>query len=394
MEHLLDHPALVMGVPPRSKNAKPMLVTMTTMVQIENIGSDEMVQLPSAYGLEVLAYGGNFYAPAECDLSDLVKSSWDDGGVKGSHITTPGIDALNEMAERYHGQKERDFWPTSMAHMLHWGVRRYATETFPRCIDRASHIGDFKKADMFQSDSVQRWRECAQEFADNLKMVDGKLFVRRHEPMLLATKQGIGIHDTGMYDRFVNRRLTDGDQFLIRSPTVAGGNAFALRDFDEAVAFAINECGWVPDDLNGLEALTGFAELECTDTDTILIKETERLADGLLSGWKAFRESLKDRLTWDRMDAIPKRLQDNLIYCSPEWSLAGALAKLRANEGCSEGVMSLAQDIQDIASQIAACLREEMPYSFSAVSEALRLHVVRLENAPINLQPSSTKPIR
>ena len=390
MAHMIDHPALVMGVPPRSKNAKPMLVTMTTTVEIESVDASEMVRLPSAFGGEVFAYGGNFYAPADADLSSLAKSCWDDGSVKGSHITTPGIDALNEMADRYHVQKERDFWPTATDHMLHWGVRQYATEFFPRHIDTASHINAFKKADMFQEESVQKWRDCAQDFADNVKYAADKLYVRRHEPMLLADKRGISIHDTGMYDRFVNRRIIDGDEVLIRSPTVEGGNAFTLRDFDEAVAFAITECGWVPEDVSQWAAPTGFAELECTDADALLIRETERLAGGLIGRWQAFKDRINRETHWEQRSAIPKELLDNLIYCPTEWALKGALVKLQSDEGRSETVISLAQDMDYIACQIAACLGKEMPYDFTSNSEAFRLHVVRLDNAPINLQPSPT----
>jgi hypothetical protein len=386
MEHLLNHPALVMGVPPRSKNAKPMLVTMTTQVEIETIEHDEMVRLPSAFD-DVFAYDGKFYAPATEDLAGLVKSCWEDGGIIGSHITTPGIDVLHEMDERYHELGERDFWPTPMAHMLHWGTKQYAKNYFPRFIDCAEHVGDFKKSDMFQTESVLKWRECAQEFANNVKIVGEQLFVRRHEPILIAQDIGVSIVDTGIYDTFANRRIKDGGRVMTRSPLPMAGNAFTLKDYDEAVAFAIEEFGWVPEAMSDCKAPIADRELECISGEELLVRETERLAGFLLDSWASFTKLARGAYV---SGDLPEEQRDifyrNIYVSRPASDLERALSELCFSGGSTENVILHSQEVIEVAEKMASSIPGGLPYNFREETRALRLHVNRLENAPINLK--------
>jgi hypothetical protein len=368
-----------------------MLLKMTTMVEIETINSREMVRLPTAYEREVFAHGGRFYAPTDWKLDTWASFHFDDGSQEyGSHITTPGIHVLNEVIERSH-HAHNGFWPTGLANRAILEPKRYVRETFRWYFDRATNLHELRAPEMLEADSVQRWRQIAQTFADNVKMVDGELFVRRHEPLLMASSKGISIQHTGMYDQFVDQRVFKYNQLLIREAGHIVGNAFALRDFDEAIEFAIKECGWQPDGSSEIVAPLAYTGLECMDTETIFVRETERIASNLLTGWAALRKHLSAQRT-ENGGTIPDMIISRLDYRTHEQDLKTGLVKLYKHEMTAENVVDLAHRLQGFALGLAEYSMRQLPAEFSISSEALRLHMIRMADAPINMQNTQPKP--
>lgn len=359
--------------------------TTTTPCEIEEMSAGEMSPVVSLEGGEtVFSHGENCYRARKGSIRRGDVIDVHEFRQSGQHVFPFASEFETVFRDKAHYYDHRRFTPKFDGYTLD---KYYPNELYRHFI-RAGEFSDGARE--FNSADHDRWRERAIRYMGNYKIVDGKLFERCHEPLLVAVPGDVYLSDTSIFSEHVypfREHLTewrhDTDEW--KEPTGFGrfsdAHAFPLDRMEEARGLAMTLAPAPRDPSDQAAGRSGGFEIHAAVSSAAGIADLETV-----------RFLKFNVVAVDRFNAKPQRKNEGDPTPSQRaysMSATGVKRSVIAHEfdPSGRGIATMNAHLE----RIHACA-VELDYGFSRVRDTLA-HEALVANTRVALDLRDTAPI-
>lgn len=234
------HPAMAEGIENKGPDSRIVAGMVTTPYELIEVDADGMLPAfeiegrPTVFQSDELFYVEAGPAPSEGETLDIFRLSEGAANGKaetGGHLKPYDRECAAALADLF---RQRGAKPQSLNPAFPGGVFDLQGNAYAYFL-KAGDVA--KRKTRVNEDDIPEWRAAASRYMDAFRVSGGRMYVRCHEPLLLAYPGGVQLSNTSFFHEHVDlaeRRASVYDYRLTDEGEEPRYHAFPMDHYDAA----------------------------------------------------------------------------------------------------------------------------------------------------------------